>query len=602
MLTLDFETYWSKEYTLSKLTPEQYVHDSRFEVIGFGLKQDNKPARWWSGSDAELRNALEKLRPVIERSAVLMHNAIFDGTVLAMHYGIIPGMYVDSMFMARPWVTPYTGRASLASVVQHLGLPAKGTQLQTYQGFTRKMFSQQQLADYGEYCCHDVELSHQIYQLLKDKFPDDEFKTMDRVVRMYTQPMFKLNANVLAEHLHAVKAKKQQLIQSAGLDNRDKLMSNPQLAEMLQSYGVDPPTKISPTTGNETWAFAKNDPEFKALLDHPDERVQVLATARIGVKSTLEETRTQRFLTHALTSRPFPIPLLYYGAHTGRFSGLLKLNCQNLPRGGQLRASMEAPPGYVVLAVDSRQIEARLTAWVAEQTDLVEQFANHEDVYANFASRGIYGYKVTEATHPHERRVGKVGILSLGYGAGPPKFNWMLQSEGIIMTEDEAKQVVYAYRNMYARIPALWQRASIALFHQIDSMKGVAEIGPCVMVDGSLHLPTGMQITYADLQQVGRELQYKFGKRVRKIYGAKLVENMIQALAFLIIKWQLNLVPRKWHFAMQAHDELVFIVKESEADEALRVILDIMKQLPPWATGLPLDASGGYGPNYKEAK
>jgi len=191
------------------------------------------------------------------------------------------------------------------------------------------------------------------------------------------------------------------------------------------------------------------------LLEHPKASVRTIVEARLGTKSTIEETRTQRFLGVAERGR-IPIMLNYYGAHTGRFSGGDKLNLQNLPRGGALRRALAAPAGKCVVACDSSQIEARLVAYLAGQDDLVQSFREGRDVYSEFAT-DVYQRRIVK-TDKVERHVGKTCVLGLGYGMGPTKFQHSLATGFITVQVDdnEAQTIVALYRNKYHRIQAFW--------------------------------------------------------------------------------------------------------------------------------------------------
>ena len=195
-------------------------------------------------------------------------------------------------------------------------------------------------------------------------------------------------------------------------------MSNDKFAALLGKY-VEPPKKISARTGKEAWAFAKTDEEFKKLAEHENENVRDLVNARLANKTTLEETRTQRFIDIANRGL-MPVPLRYYAAHTGRWGGDEKINLQNLPSRGEnankLKKSIIPMEGYTIIDADSSQIEARILAWLAEQDDLVEAFENGEDVYKIMA-KSIYG-KPVEEIKKEERFVGKTTILGCGYGMG----------------------------------------------------------------------------------------------------------------------------------------------------------------------------------------
>jgi DNA polymerase len=306
--------------------------------------------------------------------------------------------------MSRP-VTGLSSGGSLRALSQHFGLGEKGTEVYNTKGKHLKDFSAADLAAFGEYCKQDVNLTYQLYFKLLPRSPLKEMYLIDTLIRMFTEPVIELNTDLLTRHLEEVRSQKEAMLHSVG-ECREVFMSNDKFAEKLRELGVEPPTKVSPTTGKETYAFAKTDLGFQALLEHENPAVQALASARLGVKSTIEETRTQAFLDISKRGR-MPILLNYYGAvNTGRMSGGDGTNPQNLPRGGVLRAAMMAPEGYKIVACDSSQIEARMTAWLAGQASLVEQFANGADVYSAFASI-VYGKPINKHNNPTERHVGK---------------------------------------------------------------------------------------------------------------------------------------------------------------------------------------------------
>ena len=153
---------------------------------------------------------------------------------------------------------------------------------------------------------------------------------------------------------------------------------------------------------------------FIALTEHEDPFIQQLCAVRLGTKSTIEESRIERFIHVGARNRgKLPIPLKYYGAHTGRWAGSDKVNFQNLPSRDKkkkaLKNAVVAPDEHVVINCDSSQIEARMLAWLAGQGDVVQQFAKGEDVYSIFASK-IYGRDISKKD-PIERFVGKTCIL-----------------------------------------------------------------------------------------------------------------------------------------------------------------------------------------------
>jgi DNA polymerase I-like protein with 3'-5' exonuclease and polymerase domains len=410
IVTIDFETYYDKDYSLSKITTEQYVRSSQFEIIGVGIKVNNYPTDWYSGDNpGKFLKSLD-----YRKRAILCHNTAFDGAILSWHFGISPRLWLDTLSMARPLHNIMVG-GSLAKLVAYYGLGKKGDDVVAAMGKHKSDFTEADLAQYGKYCINDVDLTKALFDKMKVGFPSGELLVIDQTLRMYTNPVIELDVPLLEKHLEEVKTRKRTLLADIGHSIggaaavQEMLMSNDKFAAYLQQLGAEPPTKISAKTGKEAWAFAKTDKGMTDMLEHPDERVQAAVSARLGVKSTLEESRTEALIGVAGRGT-LPIMLNYYGAHTGRFSGGDKLNLQNLPSRGNttIRRALKAPEGQMLISCDSSQIEARTVAWVAGQEDLLVAFRDKRDVYSEFAS-DVYGRTITKADKV-ERFVGKTCI------------------------------------------------------------------------------------------------------------------------------------------------------------------------------------------------
>lgn len=322
IITLDFETYYSKDFGFKKLTTEQYVRSPDFEEIGVAVKRNNEETVWLSGPYEDLKSYLHQNYDWAN-SAVLAHNMLFDGAILAWRFGIRPKVYLDTLCMARA-IHGVEAGGSLGALADMYGVGKKGDEVVRAEGKRRKDFSEEELAAYGSYCVNDVELTARLFDIFMHthKFPKKELKIIDMTVRMFIEPMLELDVERLETHLESLQDQKEQLLVECGVE-RDELMSNPKLAEVLRKLGVEPPIKVSVRTGKETFAFAKSDEAFKALQEHEDTRVQMIVAARLGVKSTLEETRTERFLDIATRGKVMPVPIKYYAAHTGRWGGCL---------------------------------------------------------------------------------------------------------------------------------------------------------------------------------------------------------------------------------------------------------------------------------------
>jgi DNA polymerase I-like protein with 3'-5' exonuclease and polymerase domains len=666
--TLDFETYYDDKYTLKKLTNEQYLRHPMFQVLCVGISRNGAEPVWVPGE--RVPSMMERLRPVLSESAVLCQHAQFDAGILSFHYNIHPKLILCTMSMARG-----RGflRTSLEALANELGLPPKGTELQAFKGRRLEDLSLMEATTLGRYCLNDVRITWMIWERLRQGFPPHEIRSIDQVIRMFTQPRIVIDEGPLREHLEYLYQKRSEaLARVPGDDEEQKLKtlrSNNKLAELLVGYGVTPPMKEGKK--GPTYAFAATDEGFKALLNHENEIVREIVSVRLGVKSSIDETRCRNLLD--VGSRgPLPIYLYYAGAQTTqRLSGGDKLNLQNLPkkhpadkkRAHPLRKALRAPAGYKIGVADSSQIEARLVAWQAGQWNVVEAFAGGRDVYSEMASQ-LYGRPIDRKNNPEDEIpgfVGKVAVLSMGYGVGfvkaaqtflhgalggPPlrftmrdveimgvniaaflgdksKVQRMKDAQPATLTEQEwlvqcavTDAIVTRFRMSNSAIVRYWDIAEYALsciFHGKEFAFGTNE---CVRVipHVGLALPTGVNIYYKDLQRVKakkngkEEVQWQYtGRKEGRIqtvnlYGGKVVENITQALAACVIRQQMLVIGQRYPVLFQVHDEIPFLVPEEEAPEGLKWVLQQMSTTPVWAPGLPLAAEGNFGDTYGDAK
>ena len=622
LITIDFETYYDQKYSLTKISTEEYVRHDRYETIGFAYKINDERCVWVTGTNEHIQKVLDTLP--WDTSLVLAHNTMFDGAILSWRYGVKPKGWLDTMSMGRA-LHGVDQSVSLASMALRYGVGEKGTEVMNAVGVGREFFSPDALAKYGAYCRNDVELTHNIFQMMISAgFPKGELKLIDLTLSMFIHPVLRLDTEALKAHLvDTVAQKKAHLVsalQAVGKQDlavkhilgdeetqaevRKTLMSNVQFATMLKGLDVEAPTKISPTTGKLTLALAKSDEAFKELLEHEDLRVQALCAARIGTKSTLEETRTQRFIDISHRGA-FPVPLRYYAAHTGRWGGTDSVNLQNLPsRGanaGKLKKAILAPEGYVFIDADSAQIEARTLAWESGQDDLVEAFANGEDVYKIMAT-AIYGKSEAEITKD-ERFVGKTTILGAGYGMGGAKFQAQLKTFGAEMSTDECARIISVYRDRYAKVPALWRESQEALKCMMRGMTMKLGKDDLLTVDEKgILLPNGLHIYYNGLAEViqddKRQFTYQTRNGPNKIYGGKVVENFTQAIARCIIGDQMLKIAKRYKVVLTVHDAIGIVARQEEADEARAYVESCMRWVPSWAEGLPVNCESGMGLSY----
>ena len=643
ILTLDFETYYAKDYTLKKLTTEEYIRDERFAVHGVGMKVNDEASFYiWTDIAGFLKS--------IDWSSayVLCHNTRFDGAILSWRYGIRPKFLLDTMSMARA-VFPHES-SSLANLSKLCGLGEKGHDLESFMG--KRDLTEEEQVRLGLYCMNDVDLTYKLFQHMKNKFQPSELKVIDQTLRMFTEPVLELDTKVLEGHLVKLQEKRTAVLSGYDITS---LRSGPKFAALLRSLGVEPPMKISAKTKKPAFAFAKTDEGMTELLEHEDEEVQILAAARLGGNSSIEETRTKRFL--GIASRgPLPAPLNYCGAkNTFRFGGAEKINLQNLSKvdplkadSGALRKAIVAPDGCVLVVADFNAIEARVLALQAEQVDLLDQFQQGADIYCAFAAR-TYAREITKKENPKERAIGKASILGLGFGMGWKKAaGWFLSGPlgmppiafskgdldamgGYLMKLDTngvtkklkgvelqahcsaTKHLVDSYRHMYTKIPDYWKTCN----RMLDCMhRGVKRQFGVLSTDHErMILPNGLSIYYKGLcwedkkeeDENGFGSWWYFGKKGRqevkqRIHGPKFAENGVQAIARILMTDAMLKIGERFRVCLTVHDEIVCCVKEEEADEALKYMIEVMAVAPGWCKDLPLTGSGGVAKSYGEVE
>jgi DNA polymerase I-like protein with 3'-5' exonuclease and polymerase domains len=618
LITLDFETYYTdKDLGFRTQTTEEYIRDPRFEVIGVSVQVNDGSPNWFSGDRETTRKWLAQFN--WKESLVLAHNTLFDGAILAWHFGIKPMALADTLCMARALHGVEVG-GSLDKLATRYNVGVKGDEVVKAINKRRVDFTQEELALYGEYCRNDVDLTYKLFLLMIPSFPQEELKLIDMTLKMFTEPVLYVEQSTLQERLTELQEEKSRLLQglmeqlkcATEEEVREKLSSNKKFAEVITGFGIEVPYKTSVTTGKQIPALAKKDEGFIALTENDDPFIQQLCAVRLGTKSTLEEKRIERFMDIGKRNKgALPIPLKYYGAHTGRWSGTDKVNFQNLPsrdpKKKALKKAIVPPDGYMVINSDSSQIEARVLAWLAGQEDVVKQFANGEDVYSIFASN-VYGKTITKAD-PTERFVGKTCILGLGYGTGAMKLQHTLatsQPVSVKLDEEECKRIVGVYRDNNSSIIALWREADRMLENMIDGkIKKPIAFGEyeCVHYDkDGIILPNGFRIRYPNLRRVTKDektqIVYDSRKGEVSIWGGAVVENVVQALARIVVGTQMCEINNKYRVALTVHDAAVVVADADDVDDAIEFVTSVMSKAPDWAKGLPVACEAKVGVTY----
>jgi DNA polymerase len=622
-VVLDAETYWDADYSLTKLTHEQYIRDPRFAVHGWGVHESTTSDVLWLDHE----QFCKWIGTVSwKHTAVVCHNTRFDGAILGWHYGLRPAMWLDTVGMYRA-LHPHLPSHSLGALAKHFGIGDKALffdALTSTRG--KRTLTAPEWEKLGEYCKYDCFLTSKLLDQALPDFPPFERAIMNMTLRMFIEPVFEVDVPLLRQFYKQHIVDKQNALARAGLTKTD-VMSSVKFAQALRGLGVEPEMKQSPTNVHKTtFAFAKTDPFMEKLANHENLQVQMLAAARIGSKSTQFETRAKHLIEIGERSN-LPIPLNYWGAKvTGRHSGGDNLNAQNFTRGSVLRKAIRAPKGYKIVVGDSSNIELRVVMAAAGQLDQVERIRYYDsipeeekttDLYCDFASH-IYGRTITRKDKD-ERFVGKQGMLSLQYMASAKRFGEMLRMQRRALPAYEVERITSAYRGLHNKIVELWRYCDTDIIPAIfahEVMRSVDVNGWFLTNHTGFALPGYLGVQYSNMQQdswsqlasmsgnrSGVQWSYLSGKKRRALYGAKLVENMCQHAARQVVMYQALLVNTKYPVVHTVHDEIVSCVPEEQAQDCADLMLKCLCTAPPWAGGrLPVFGDVGIGDTYGEAK
>lgn len=685
IITLDFETYWSsKDYTLSKVGPISYIRDARFEAQLLGIRVNEGPAEVFEAGDiAYVLRALELHKP---NRVCVGHNLCgFDGLILAEQYGIHPWKVMDTMVAMR-WVglsrIMGESHAALTAKLQN-GEKEAGTVISDGKHWPHD-FTEDERARFKKYCRDDVIQCYDNFADMRPYLPVDLYDSCTMTLRMATQSKFYLDKNLLMQYaaeqdaaVSKARADLQRIFAfSSDAEFLKAVRSAPTFTTMLRQLGVEPPMKFSEAKtatavakatalaeavsgtpeaaaileniasgayDQYSPALSKNDLEFTALLEHPDERVVQLVQTRLEHNSSILRSRTDRFLALAESGKPMPIMLNLMKAHTSRFAagsseGSDGLNVQNInkrnPKQLTLRKAIRVPTGYKLVAADSRQIEARMLPYQAGEEVLLSHFREGRDPYAEQAS-SIYGIPAKEIYEGAKagdkklkayRNVGKTAVLSAGYGVGAKKFSDTLLRSGIRLNNDldkhyeMAKEAHAIYRATNPNIVAFWKLCQGIVEDLASGGSGVfgGPTGasyrygwhaplPGLDKEPTIWLPSGFPLVYHNLRCVAGDRKYEYvydrpkGRSMvpTRLYGGSLTENLIQGTSAQMLQWQaLGIMRDGITVAFNIHDAWGAVAEDARVDAVVDRMTYWMSSVPEWLPDFPVDCEVEVGDDF----
>jgi DNA polymerase I-like protein with 3'-5' exonuclease and polymerase domains len=575
---LDTETFYSKEYSVADMDVWHYVNDPRFDCYLMTLAGDDgsifagRPEEFdWSLLDGDV--------------TIVSHNRGFDKTVIErlVELGTIPPFKPAAWWCSADCAAFHGLPRSLAGACEQLfNIKPDKTVRDRMKGREVGALNPQEGLELVHYAVEDAKLCLKLWQALSPTWPAEE-----RELSAHTSDMGLHGVPVDIEAIDSATRKLADTIWNAEQEipwsGESPILSAKALATECRKVGIEPPKSL-----------AKDSEECAAWEDRFGSQYPWVGAMRDwrrsnAIKSKLE---TMRARIKPGTDRAV-FSLKYFGGHTGRFSGGGGWNLQNLGRGEimgvNMRSMIKAAPGYVFISADSAQIEPRVTALLAEDEDLLEAVRNGFGVYTAFArSNGLWdGPKDTlKKDNPALYQMCKAAVLGLSYGAGAPRFVQMaptLTGGAYAPTLDEAERVVRSFREKNPKITSLWSKLE----------RGMRS---SVLRDFSVELPSRRLMTWRKVTSLGgmTALTVRGGRLVRqKYFGAKLLENVVQATARDVLAWHVRKIEEcGLRVCLHVHDEVLVEVPEDQAEAALATVLEVMETPPPWAPDLPLGAEG----------
>lgn len=619
----DFETFWGTKYSLRTqgMSYTDYIMDPKFQVHGLALVIDGDESEFKTGNEVEDTFAwLIDLQERGYKVRFIAHNMLFDGAIAYLKYDFVADAYFCTLAMVDAMYQGAIGNGLDECMKKLLRWESgKDDIIKQIKDIRTEDLTEEHWEKLARYGRKDIEATRALYTNFSISLPAQEHRIMDILLKAYCDPKLEFNEKLLQEACREADIERDEMVNAAlSYGATEKILKgNKTFPQFLESLGYEVPMKEN-DKGDLIPALAKTDEGFIAMLESDDDCLRTLANGRLAVKSTQAQTRAYRFKKMHEDIGKFMVAYNYARAHTWRVTGGNKINPANLKRGSKLRTCIEASKGNVLCVADASQIECRSTGYLAGQDNLMRLFRDKRDPYNDMAT-DIFGYEVDRKGNPDhffQGFLGKTAVLGLGFGMGGPKFKHTVERDakqwlGIEynMPMNEANRIVYdVYRPKNYKIEEFWAIADTMLFAMLNNNDYVHEYADGELrvlgKENKIFFPNGTWLYYPALDWHNENFTY-VSKRgpsytTHYIYGAKLVENIVQKFARDITSHHMVKIAERYPVVMHTYDENIAVVPENEAEEAMAWMLEVMRTPPDWAQTIPLDAEGGYAKEYSK--
>ncbi len=640
VLCLDFETFWTTEYSLREMPTINYIKDELFELTGLGVGDGERgPLDYDAPLDYSLAEFIEPcdidwyLRLIdYNHTTILVKHARFDITILQEHFGIVPKYIIDLENLTRHYDSRM--RHDLKTLAKLHKLKPKG-ETKDFKGLHWADMSDYDRKALAEYTITDVELETELFKIYLPKLsnPATELRLARHTLDLWLHKRFTVDLDLASKIKVQMRGKIASAIAASG--HTPKELRSGKCVGWIQDAlpdGEEVPMKWSKKPRAKTGkhvlipALSKKDPGCQQLAVHPKKKVRDLIIAKQGaVEWNAHILKVENIVSQSIANGGLlRVALSYHGCHTGRWSGTEKYNLLNMTkrdRDGILtdslkketRKTLSAPDGYILGWADSCQIEARLAFWLAGQQDMLDKFANGEDLYSEYASnlfkepvrkpRDDDPPDVYARMNLMRNDIGKTNMLGDQYGLGAKRFYGNCLSNPVLRplfdngTYDFkfCKRAIDLYRKTCYKIEPYWDQVEKAFKRVIRFPHLEVEVGQVTFRNDhgtvEIVLPSD-RILYYRHCKIDRKNKIKYHHG--SLWGGSILENLSQSISRCLLGyWVLKCEDAGIPVQMHLYDDIKTMLPVDHAEEMLEKQMEIMRSLPDWAAGLPVDVEGG---------